>query len=211
MREKILAALRWRYAVKIFDSTQKVSPEDLQTILEAGRLSPSSSGLEPWKFLVIENPAIRAKLLPVSDNQPKVTEASHLIVITRPTNLREQLITDRLERTAKAQNQSVESLEGLSNSLHKSLAKKDDAQLAAWATAQTYIALGIMIETAALLGVDGGPMEGFQPDQVDAILGLSEQHLTSVTMLALGYRGNDPAALRPKVRRDPADAIRYIS
>lgn len=209
--EQIIKALNWRYAVKIFNKDKKVSEEDLHTILESARLSPSSSGIEMWKFIVVENPERRMALREVSDNQPKVTDASHLIVLTYRTDSEQNLINERLERTAKIQNQQVSELSGLKNILEKGLTEKlSNGSLEAWVARQAYIPLGIMIETAALLGVDAGPMEGFDPQKVDEILGLKEKNLKSVTMLALGYRGDDPASKRPKVRRDFNDVIEFV-
>ncbi len=209
MKEKILKALNWRYAVKIFNKEKKVTDEDLETILEAGRLSPSSSGFEPWKFLLVNDPVVRAKLFEAS-KQPKVTDASHLVVITYKTNPA-QLIEERLARTAKIQNQKPEELEKYKQYLEKSLQVKiEDGSFESWVKAQTYIALGIMVETASLLDIDAGPMEGFENVKVDEILGLREKNLKSVTMLALGYRGEDPASLKPKIRRDFNDAIEII-
>ncbi len=210
-KENILEALNSRYAVKIFDKNKKVSAEDIHTILESARLSPSSSGTEMWKFIVVENPEVRARLLAVSENQPKVTDASHLIVLTYRTDALENMIKERLERTAKIQNQEVSDLGGLKKVLEGGLAKHQNAgDLSAWLKAQTYIPLGIMIETASLLGVDNCAMEGFDNDKVDEILGLKEKNLKSVTMLALGYRGEDPAANRPKVRREFGDVVEFI-
>ncbi len=210
-KENILEALNSRYAVKIFDKDKKVSAEDMHTILESARLSPSSSGTEMWKFIVVENPEVRARLLAVSENQPKVTDASHLIVITYRTDAEENMIKERLERTAKIQNQEVSDLGGLKKVLEGGLAKHQNAgDLNAWLNAQTYIPLGIMIETASLLGVDNCAMEGFDNDKVDEVLGLKEKNLKSVTMLTLGYRGEDPAANRPKVRREFDDVVEFI-
>jgi nitroreductase / dihydropteridine reductase len=210
MREEIIKALNWRYAGKIFDPNKKVSDENLKTILESARLSPGSSGLEMWKFLVIQNPEIRARIREVGDDQPKITDASHLIVIAHRTDP-ENISRERLERTSKIQNQPIEELGGLKKSAENAVNKHvANGTFECWAKAQTYIPLGIMIETAALLGVDHGPMEGFQPDKVDEILGLKEKNLKSVTMLALGYRGEDPAAKRPKIRRSFDDVIEFI-
>lgn len=208
---EIIKALNWRYAVKVFDINKKVSDEDLYTILESARLSPSSSGIEMWKFIVVKNPEIRIKLREVGDNQSKITDASHLIVFTYRTDTETNLIKERLERTAKIQNQSLETLDGLRTTLEKGLAKHIKQQdLESWVKSQAYIPLGMMIETSALLGVDAGPMEGFDPKKVDEILGLQAKNLKSVTMLALGYRGEDPASTRPKVRREFDEVIEFI-
>ncbi|MDQ5954470.1 MAG: hypothetical protein QG583_398 [Patescibacteria group bacterium] len=209
--QEIIKALNWRYAVKIFDKNKKVSDEDLYTILESARLSPSSSGIEMWKFIVVDNPEVRTKLREVGDNQPKITDASHLIVLTYRTDTEKSLVKERLERTAKIQNQSIETLGGLKAILEGGVAKHiKQEDLEYWVKAQAYIPLGMMIETSALLGVDAGPMEGFEPGKVDKILGLKEKNLKSVTMLALGYRGEDPASTRPKVRREFDEVIEFI-
>ncbi len=211
MNEKIIKALNWRYATKIFDPEKIVSEEDVHTILESARLSPSANGGEMWKFIVVKNKEIREKLKVVSDNQPKVTDASHLIVITYRTDASESLTKERLERTAKIQNEDVNKLTNLKKMLENTVSQKQkDGTLESWIRSQSYIPLGIMIETAALLGIDGGPMEGFEPNKVNEILGLKEKNLKSITMLALGYRGDDPASLRPKVRRDFDDVVEII-
>jgi nitroreductase len=209
--EEILKALNWRYATKIYDSSKTVSEEDLHTILESARLSPSSNGVEMWKFIVVENKEIRSKLREAGYGQPKITDASRLIVITYRTDSAGNLTKERIERTAKIQNEKPSDLEGLKTMLDGSVAQKiKDGSLECWVKAQAYIPLGIMIETAALLGIDGGPMEGFQPEKVDDILNLKEKNLKSVTMLALGYRGEDPASSRPKVRREFDEVVEFV-
>lgn len=208
--QDILSALEWRYAVKVFDAAKKVSEADLHTILESGRLAPSSSGIEPWKFIVVENPEVRTALRAASYDQSKVTDASHVIVIARRTDMRENIANELITRASEIQHVTPESLAGWRQMVEGGVNRRNDAELDAWASAQTYIALGMMMETAALLRVDACPMEGFVGSQVDTILGLSEQHLAATTMLALGYRGEDPAAERPKVRRTIDDAVSFI-
>jgi nitroreductase len=208
--ENIIQALNWRFAARVFDSAKKVSDADLHTILEAGRLAPSSFGIEPWHFFVIENPDLRAKLREVGYGQPKITDASHLIVIARRTDARENIVRELLARTAQAQHVEASSLDGLKNMVDGAVAGRDDVALDTWIRSQSYIPLGIMIQTASMLGIDNGPMEGFDPAGVDAILGLAEKHLTATTMLALGYRGADEGASRPKVRRAFDDVVTFI-
>lgn len=206
----ILTALNWRFATRVFDSTKKVSDEDLQTILEAGRLSPSSFGTEPWHFFVIENPELRAKLREVGYGQPKITDASHLVVIARRTDVRENISRELMERTAATKHIDISTLDGYKAMVDGAITMRDDAALDAWVRAQSYIPLGIMIETAAMLGIDNGPMEGFDPAAVDAILGLPEKHLAATTMLALGYRGADDGATQPKVRRGFDEVVTFV-
>ena len=211
MKEKILNALNWRYATKIFNPNKKVSDDDIHTILESARLSPSSSGIEMWKFLVIVNPEVRQKLREVSFNQPKVTDASHLIVIAYRTDITESTSKERVERTSKIQRQDLVELDGLKSSIDNSIAQKvKDGTLESWIRAQTYIPLGIMTETASLLDVDNCPMEGFLSEKVDEILDLKRKNLKSITMLALGYRGDDPMSKYSKTRREFGEVIEFI-
>lgn len=210
MNEQIISALSWRYAVQAFDATKKVSDKDLKTILESARLAPSSFGLEPWKFIVVENPDMRAKVSQAGYGQPKITEASHLIVIARPTDSRSHIVSDRIARTAKIQQMEVSALDGFKQMLDGTVGGKDDAALDAWNKSQTYIALGIMMETASLLQIDNAAMEGFDPKGVDEVLGLSAKHLTTTTMLAIGYRGEDVSAPRPKVRREFDEVVEFV-
>lgn len=208
--QDVLQALHWRYAVKIFDPSKKITEEQLHAVLESGRLSPSALGVEPWKFIVVRNPEIRARLRTASYDQPKVTDASHLIVIARRTDARTNIANELIDRTAKMQGVDPSALDGLRQMVEGNITHKDDAQLDAWVRGQVYIPLGVMVTTAALLGIDSGPMEGFNPAEVDAILGLSEKHLTATTMLALGYRGDDAAAARPKVRRAFEEVVTFV-
>lgn len=209
MDKNILNALNWRYAAKVFNKEKKLTEEQVKIVLEAGRLSPSSLGIEPWKFFLINDTETRKKIFEAS-KQPKVLDASHLIVITYKTNS-ENLIKERIERTAKIQSQKIEDLKDYEEYLRNSLQKKiDDDSFEEWSKAQTYIALGIMVETASLLDIDNGPMEGFDPEALEAILDLKKQNLKPATMLALGYRGEEPLALKPKIRRDYEDAIEII-
>jgi nitroreductase len=206
--KSIIEALNTRYAVKIFDKNKKIKEEDLKTILEAGRLSPSSLGLEPWKFFIIKDEKTREKIYEYS-KQPKVLDASDLIVLTYKTNLVE-IIKERLERTAKIQNQKIEDLEKYKLFLQDATKNKTEIELDSWLRSQTYIPLGVMTLTATLLGIDNCPMEGFQNEKIDEILGLKEKNLKSVTMLALGYRGEDEYALKPKIRKEFTEAITII-
>ena len=210
-KEEIISALNWRYAVQGFDATKKVSAEDLNTILEAGRLAPSSFGLEGWKFIVVENPELRAKVSAAGYGQPKITEASHLIVIARRTDAREAIVAERIARTAKIQGVDASALDGFKQMLDGTVASRDDAALDTWMRLQAYIPLGIMMETASLLQVDNAAMEGFDPKGVDEALGLTAKHLTATTLLALGYRSSaDESAARPKVRRAFDEVVEFL-
>ena len=209
-KEQILSALHWRYAVKAFDSSKKVSDDDIHTILESARLSPSSIGLEPWKFIVVKNLELREKIKAAGYGQTKITEASHLIVIAHRTDA-DALPAELNDRTSKAQGKLEEDLAQLKGMSEGAVAgHSEPINRDGWLASQTYIPLGIMIETAALMGIDTGPMEGFNPQQVDEILGLKEKNLTSNSMLAIGYRGEDPYATLPKTRRSFEEVVEII-
>jgi nitroreductase len=209
--KEIIKALNWRYATKVYDPTKIVSEEDLHTILESARLSPSSIGAEMWKFIVVKNKETREKIKVVGYNQPQITDASHLIILTYRTDVVENLTKEKIERTAKIQNVDENKLEELKSFLENSVTQKiQGGNLEDWIKSQVYIPLGIMIETAALLEIDSCPMEGFESEKVDEILGLVEKNLKSITMLPIGYRGDDPTSVRPKVRRDFDDVVEFI-
>lgn len=211
-KEEIIKALNWRYATKTFDATKKVSDADLNAILESGRLSPSSFGIEPWKFIVVTNPEIRTKLRAASWDQTKVTDASHLVILARRTDVA-VLSPELISRLAKNQGKNEADLAEYKGMIDGSIAHKSatPGAVEAWLSAQTYIALGIMTETAALLDIDTCPMEGFDPSQVNEILGLSAKNLSAVSMLAVGYRGDDAYAQAPKTRRPSTEVVEFLA
>lgn len=210
MDHPIINALQWRYAVKEFDAAKKVSEDDIRLILESGRLAPSSFGVEAWKFLVIQNSALRDSLRKVAYDQTKVTDASHLILITRRTDVREHIVDELIVRTAAASQKDPSDLDGLRQMVQGAISFMSDADVENWARCQAYIPLGMMVQTAAQLEVDSCPMEGFDKKAVDDLLGLASKQLASVAMLALGYRGSDSAAMRPKVRRPFEEVVEVI-
>lgn len=137
----ILEALNRRYATKAYDATKKVSDEDLHTILEAMRLSPSSYGLQPWKFIVVTNPELRETLKAASYGQPQITDASHLIVLTVKKDMTESDINAYMESIATTRNMPIESLDGFKNMLLGATGHLDHAMKESWNMKQAYIAL----------------------------------------------------------------------
>jgi nitroreductase len=204
--EEITKALSWRYAVSAFDTTKKVSDADLQTILESARLAPSSFGLEAWKFIVVKNPEIRAKLRAAGYDQARFTEASDLIIIAQRTDTA-VLVNELIARTAIAQSKTEAELQGFRDAVEGALARMTPDQALAWIKNQTYIPLGIMTETASLLNIDNAAMEGFDKTQADEILGLTAKGLTAVSAIAFGYRLSDGL---PKTRRAYNDVVEII-
>ena len=206
---QLLEQLDWRYATKKFDSARKISSDDWSALEDALILSPSSGGLQPWKFVVVSDPATREKLVPASFGQSQITDASHLVVFTAMTHFEETDVDAHLERTAKVRGIPVESLASFRGMLVGGIVQAmDPAARQAWATNQAFIALGNLLTSAALLGIDACPMGGFSPEQYDTILGLKDKGLTSVVICTLGYRSaDDTYAGLPKVRFAKEDTI----
>jgi nitroreductase len=201
-REQLLDRLNWRYATKQFDPERKISARDWATLEEALRLSPSSGGLQPWKFVVITDPAMRAKLLPVSYGQPQITNASHLVVFAAKKNFGEADVDAFINHAAATRGVPVESLTPYRDILVGGIVRANDEPARdAWARNQTYIALGTLLTSAALLGIDACPMEGFDRAQYDEILGLKDEGYGSAAIATLGYRAStDKYAEATKVR-----------
>jgi nitroreductase len=200
----LLERLDWRYAVKQFDPALRIDEPTWNALEESLRLSPSSGGLQPWKFVVVADPAVREKLVPAAFGQTQVRDASHLVVFTAKENFGADDVDAHIRNVAAVKQVPVELLAGLRGMLMGGIVgAKDPAAREAWAARQTYLALGVLVASAALLGVDAAPMEGFVLDQFDTILGLKEQGLTATVICALGYRSEtDPYASAPKVRFD---------
>lgn len=188
MNTKIIEALNWRYACKQFDNSKKISDENFQTILESMRLTPSSYGIQPWKFVIVENPELREQLVDASWKQRQVADASHLIVICAPKVVDEAFIDSYMESTAKIRGQEVSELAGFKDMLMKGIVTKDSEWQHKWAKNQAYIALGQLMMTCAMMNIDACPMEGFQPSKYDEILNLADQGLTSMVVCPVGYR-----------------------
>lgn len=197
-----LSNLKWRYATKRMNG-QKVPAEKLENILEAIQLAPTSIGLQPFTVLVIENAELKAKIAPAIYNQPQITEGSHVVVFAAWTGYSDENVAKYLNRIATLRGIPVESLEGMKNMIDGSIKGKTPEQLLAWNMRQCYIALGTGLVAAAEEQVDATPMEGFDPDALDAALGLKEKGLHSTVVMALGYRNAEADYLNgaAKVRR----------
>ncbi|MEM9979297.1 MAG: NAD(P)H-dependent oxidoreductase [Cyanobacteria bacterium P01_D01_bin.2] len=206
--EYLLEQLNWRYATKQFDPDKKISDE-LWTLLEHSLvLSPSSFGLQPWKFIVVRDPQLRQQLKPYAWDQPQVADASHLVVFTIKTGLDAADVDRYVARIAEVRQAPLDTLQGFSDTIKGFIQRSTD--LEGWATRQVYIALGMFLHTAAMLGVDACPMEGFQPDKFDEVLGLPAAGYASVVLAAAGYRAaNDKYASLAKVRFPASQVIDY--
>jgi len=210
--EQLLNALNWRYATKVFDSGRKIPAEVWQTLERALVLSPSSYGLQPYRFLVINDPAKRAELLPHSWNQKQVVDCSQYVVFTARTKMTEADVDKLIARTTDVRNIPAASQNFYRDMMLGDVVKGPRSQIAhEWATRQAYIALGNLMTCAAVLGVDACPMEGFVPTEYDRVLGLENSGYASVVCCALGYRAaGDKYAALAKVRFETKDLVRNV-
>jgi nitroreductase len=209
--DQLLAALRWRYATKSFDSTKKIPATTWEAIEESLVLTPSSFGLQPWKFLVIQDPGVRGNLLGESWRQLQVTEASHYVVLTARTDLDASDIDAWMERMGEVQASPVETLASYRGVIAGFAQAMSHEARHAWNVRQAYIALGQLMASAAVLGVDACPMEGISAAGYDQVLGLAGSGYATVVACALGYRAvGDKYAAIPKARFERARIIRHI-
>jgi len=204
----VIEALKFRHACKKFNPDRIISKEDLDLILEAACLSPTSFGMEAWKFLVLASPEIRETLRPACWNQPQVTDSSHVIVILArpgfiaPENdwvLKNFLRRELPEDATKAY---VERYKGyLETEVYPRMSPY------AWCAKQCYIGLANIMTAAASLGIDTCPMEGFEKDRVEEVLGIDTETYEVVVMVALGYRAGDQT---PRQRQNRDDLVEIL-
>lgn len=207
----LLGAMNWRYAVKVFAADRTIPAETWATLEEVLRLSPSSYGLQPWKFLVITDRALRAELRPFSWNQSQITDCSHLVVFLRKRTMSEPDLQRLLAHTAEVRNVPTESLTGYAELMRNDLVEGPRSQLiSSWSANQAYLALGNLLTSAALLKVDTCPIEGFSPVDYDRILNLENTPYQSTVVCACGYRSaNDRYADLAKVRYPAVEVIEH--
>jgi len=191
-------AMDFRHACKVFDETKQISDKELKFILEAGRKSPSSFGMEPWKFLVITNEELKAKLRPACWNQVQITSCSHLVVVLAgidSVKVESGLPKKRFARRGMPQEKLDFYLGLYAEHLKETLSS--DANIYAWTSKQSYIAVANMMSAAATLEIDSCPIEGFEKGAVEEILGLDITKYQLSMLLPFGYRVNEqPSQLR---------------
>lgn len=204
----IIDAMKWRYSVNKFDTSKKLTDAQFDELMQAVILTPSSFGLQAWKFIAVKNPEIRSKLAAAGWNQPKFTEASHLIIFAVNKVIDDKLVDTYMASVAKTRGVAVENLKGYADMIKGSIAGRTAEQRVEWATKQAYIALGVLVTAGAVNGIDIGPMEGFDPKQFDEILGLEKLGLESKIAAAVGFRASDdPHALDKKVRYSKEEVV----
>lgn len=209
--ENLKNALTWRYATKKFDADKKVPAETWAALENALLLSPSSFGLQPWRFLVVTDPVMRENLLPNAWNQAQVVDASHLVVFASQRRVGDEDVDRLLNLTASLRSTPPESLHGYRQMIRGFLANMGVGQMEAWTTHQTYLALGQLMTSAAVMGVDTCPLEGIMPGEFDRLLGLEGSNFRTVVACAVGYRHpDDQYADLVKVRYSPDEVIQRI-
>ncbi|MEN0057700.1 MAG: NAD(P)H-dependent oxidoreductase [Bdellovibrio sp.] len=207
----IQEALQWRYATKKYDNTKKIRPEDWAVLAQSLTWAPSSYGAQPWKFLVVENPALREQLKAVSWNQTQVTDASHYVVFLYKESMDTEHVQKYIQRMAEIRQTSPESLGGFKAMLVENLVKAPPEKIKIWSQRQAYIAMGFLLQSAALLKIDATPMEGLDPAAYDKILGVEGSGWKTVATVALGYRHSEDALQhQKKVRFSDEDLIQYL-
>ncbi|WP_428738785.1 NAD(P)H-dependent oxidoreductase [Sulfurimonas sp.] len=209
MENKFMEAMQFRHACKLFDENKKISDENIHTIMESARLSPSSFGLELWKFLVITNDELRAKLRPFCWDQPQITTSSHLVVVLAAIDdakVQSGTIEKRFARWGLEPEQLQFYLNLYANHLGDTL--KTDENIYSWTARQSFIAAANMMTSAAYLGIDSCPIEGYDKEKVQELLGIDTSKYRLTMLLPFGYRVN-PA--KPKTRLAFDEVIEFIN
>lgn len=209
--DELLKSLQWRYATKTFDPNKKISNDLWQTIEESMVLTPSSFGLQPWKFITISNAQTKEALLEHSWNQAQVTDCSHMVVLCAKQSISEDDIEHWLTQITKTRQVERSSLDVYAGMMHGFFSSMNNEAVAAWAKNQVYIALGQLMTTASVLGVDACPMEGILPPEYDKILDLEGTDYRTSVACAMGYRSEkDHHATLPKVRYAKDGMITFL-
>ena len=206
---QLIDSLHWRYATKQFDSARKIPANEWTALEDTLVLTPSSFGLQPWKFVIVQDQPLRESLVPHTWGQKQPVECSHYVVLCVKTTMGETEIDAFLKRTIEIRGGTLDQLAGYRGMMVGSLVQGPLSQrVHEWATRQVYIALGNLMTSAAVLGIDACPMEGFDSSKYDELLGLEKLGLKSVVCCALGYRAStDKYASLAKVRFAKSDVI----
>ncbi|WP_339657399.1 NAD(P)H-dependent oxidoreductase [uncultured Maribacter sp.] len=209
---ELLDKLNWRYAAKAMNG-KKVADEKIERILEASRLAPTSSGLQPFEIIVVKNQKIKEQIRPVAWNQSVITDCSHLLVFAAWDTYTAERINYMFDLTNEIRGFKNEGWENYRQMLLASYPQKDEKENFNHAAKQAYIALSLAIVAAAFEDVDATPIEGFEPNAVDKILGLREKGLRSAVLLPIGYRNESEDWLvnLKKVRKPMKDLVTIIN
>lgn len=201
--KKIIDDLNWRYAAKKYNPTKKLSEQQLFTIKESLRLTPSAYGLQPLKFIFVDNPELRQQIKGIAHGQTQVVDASHLLVICAHNSIDEAYIDNHVSRVTEVRNSPQERAEAFRAFLKSNVLAIPSEHVEPWNVRQAYIALGQVLHTCASMRVDATPMEGFDPEKLDELLNLKSEGLKSVLLCPFGFRADDdPYQQVQKVRKE---------
>lgn len=187
----LVNTLNWRYATKKFNNTKEVPEEQITNLLKGMNLAPSSLGLQPYEFIVVNDPHLQEKLREHSYDQSQVTDASHVIVIAAKKKVTKEYIHQYMARTAELRDVSIESLDGFKDMITGFVDGKTDDEIFDWTQKQCYIVLGVLMSLCADMHIDSCPMEGFNPEKYNEILELNEKNLHATLVIPVGYRAED--------------------
>jgi nitroreductase len=206
--EDLLQQLSWRYATKRFNPARKIPDADWQTLSRALCLAPSSYGLQPWRAIIVQNPATRKQLRAVSWDQPQIEECSHLVVLTTLKKITPEYVQRYIDRISEVRGVPTSELKQYEDMMIGDVVTGPRASIAhCWSQRQAYLAMGFLLETAALLEIDACPMEGLDPAQYDKILGLTNSEYSTVAVVALGYRTSTDSYQQYKKVRLPTEHL----
>ncbi|MDB2384965.1 NAD(P)H-dependent oxidoreductase [Polaribacter sp.] len=206
----IIESLEWRYAVKKFDSSKKVTAEKIELLKKAFSLTATSYGLQPIKLVIVQNEKIQEKLVPLSFNQQQVADASHLLVICVPAKFSSKDVDAYFNLVKEIRQTPDEITKPFKLYMKEDIERRDADFLFNWNKNQAYIALGNLLTVCATKKIDSCPMEGFIPDKYDELLGLNEKNLRSVLVLPIGYRAEDDFMKDLKKVRKPIEETTLV-
>jgi nitroreductase len=201
----LIESLNWRYATKKYDPEKKLIDAQLEILLEAARLAPTSFGLQPFRIIIVADPEVRAKLRAAGYGQSPITDASHFLVFAVKTDLGIKTVDEFIALTASVRNKPNDSFNDYHKMILGAIANNTPEQNSAWAARQAYIALGTLLTAAAMNEIDTTPMEGFDHKGFDDVLGLEKLNLTAVAAVAIGFRAADDGYAQLKKVRFPKD------
>jgi nitroreductase len=211
METKELQQLNWRYATKKFDTAKKLTADQLDILLSAIQLAPSSYGIQPFKVIVVTDPAVREELKLAAYGQSQITDASQLLVFAIHADFNETHIDDFATNIVETRGITLEDIGGYVEIMKGTVKNLTQEQLQIWNAKQAYIALGFLLETAAIENIDACPMEGFNAARFDEILGLEDKNLKSVVIATVGFRAEDDNyQFYKKVRHAKSDMFIHI-
>jgi nitroreductase/dihydropteridine reductase len=207
----LIDKLNWRYATKKFDETKKLNAEQLNALLDAVHLAPSSAGLQAYRIIVVENPQVKEQLREAARGQQQLTTASHVIVFAAEINLDSAYVKTYIDRIAATRGIDRANLEAFETNINHNVNRMTEDVKIVWNHKQAYIALGVLLSAAADLGIDACPMEGFEAGRFDEILGLRQLGLTTSVIAPIGFRAEDDVLSKAaKVRRPKAELFIHI-